>query len=444
MPDVILLTIFDAAIQDHRSTYEGMKDIFHRDRAKIPLVRAGPEVALSQVNQRFRELTLKTSKMWSHISNTLSCYWMDLRLDRSLDQNLTIELTLYGEADVRSAEQLITRISSHMHRLQHFRCIATARNYRAVRRVKNELCGSTVQSLESIKFFIDGYRGNKGRRYQARGVIDFGGNWDLKMDNLKQISVSSPRFLSSITNWSVVTNVHLALTCKLDDLRISDLEAMLEKLINVIDLKLELPRMHEAGSYAERPEIMLPTLKKLFIFSESPCVMRYVMEKLQMPTLKDLRVSGFVGIYDGTPEDWMAAITDVKCESVESFSMKLERNRNTCGFELARHINIASVSLAFPSLANFEFESNYAKPSFHLYHKYLFPHLKVLRFAFTPKWERHDFAQFQLMKIGLSKREGGLSDFLLDVSVADYQTEPTFLRNIFPEKNLRLRQCKSV
>lgn len=378
LPDDLLLKIFEMAVEEHYRPFEGFgqANILPGLFFKLPQTQPGPEVSLSQVNPRFRTLALSSGMMWSYISNSLSDRWISERLKRSMNHKLTLELLAFADLPdyVSGAQRYLDQILPHSLRWRHFQLIREPNSDQDLEVVENELDGLVLPSLESIKVFtrcsniIKYYQPNYSRWRRSEGHLghsdDFirrgiylGSTW--VMGGLKQISTSEVNFLSLIPSLSTITRVHLALTNHEVAYDIVDLEHLLLKLENVIELKLELATLDCFGHDAGKAEINLPKLDDLYVSCDGREILDFIMRKFRMPALKSLGVTTCSLVLKAIDEnDWMKMITNRKRESVQSVSIRIEHPR----VAPAKNLDVTDVLVSFPSLKEFIFETNYLSP----------------------------------------------------------------------------------
>ncbi|KAL5533635.1 hypothetical protein ACEPAG_95 [Sanghuangporus baumii] len=278
LPDDVLVNIFQR---------------FVRDNDRMDLI--SPEVTLSHVCSRFRDVSIGVASLWSEISSSMAMSWIHTRLERSKNGPLTIIIN--GSTGIRNCEALaefFRIVVPHVSRWKafHYDCATNGANngFDALSKYVTNL---ELPNLESIT-----YRLFPGDTCWP-GDCNLLESWN--MPNLRDVELKGiiPSLSSNIFSSSTVNSLHLSWvkwTSAYYDVR--SVIHCLVSLPCLVDLQLDLGRNCFDSETSQTPfQGTLPMLTRLSLNTElpftaqRPILFSIIMLHLDMPKLQKLQVS---------------------------------------------------------------------------------------------------------------------------------------------------------
>ncbi|KAL5536066.1 hypothetical protein ACEPAF_4171 [Sanghuangporus sanghuang] len=278
LPDDILVNIFQR---------------FVRDNDRMDLI--SPEVTLSHVCSRFRDVSIGVASLWSEISSSMAMCWIRTRLERSKSCPLTIIIN--GSTGIRNCKALaefLRNVVPHASRWKAFHYdYATNGANKDFGALSEYVANLQLPNLESIT-----YRLFPGDTCWP-GDCNLLESWD--MPNLRDVQLKGiiPSLSSNIFSSGTVKCLRLSWvkwTSAYYDVR--SVVHCLISLPGLVDLCLDLGRNCFDSDIQQTPfQGTLPVLTRLSLNTELPFTVQrpmlfsIIMQQLDMPKLQKLQVS---------------------------------------------------------------------------------------------------------------------------------------------------------
>ncbi|KAL5494659.1 hypothetical protein ACEPAI_120 [Sanghuangporus weigelae] len=278
LPDDVLVNIFQRFVHDN-------------DRMDL----ISPEVTLSHVCSRFRDVSISVASLWSEISSSMAMCWVHTRLERSKNGPLTIIIN--GSTGIRNCKVLaefFRTVIPHISRWKafHYDCATTGAN-NGFDALSKYVANLELPNLESIT-----YRLFPGDTCWP-GDCNLLESWNMPSLRDVQLKGIIPSLSSNIFSSGTVKSLHLSWvkwTSAYYDVR-SVIHCLIS-LPGLVDLCLDLGRNCFDSDIPQTPfQGTLPMLTRLSLNTElpftaqRPMLFSIVMRHLDMPKLQKLQVS---------------------------------------------------------------------------------------------------------------------------------------------------------